>query len=59
MIKKKGKVMKIFEDYGLFILFVSYELRTIKGHALGELVKCQNYQQNWTYLGFLAGFQKP
>jgi hypothetical protein len=29
--KKKGKDVKIFEDYGAFILFVSEELHTIKG----------------------------
>jgi hypothetical protein len=40
MIKKRGKVMKIFKDYEVFILFVFYELRTIKGDALSELVKC-------------------
>jgi hypothetical protein len=34
--KKKGKVVKVFEDYEVFILFESWELRTIKGDALGE-----------------------
>jgi hypothetical protein len=40
--KKKGKVVKIFKDYGEFILFESNELRTIKGYALGESVKCKS-----------------
>jgi hypothetical protein len=40
--KKKEKVMKIFEDYGDYILFASYELRTIKGDASSELVKCKS-----------------
>jgi hypothetical protein len=40
--KKKGKVTKFFEDYGVFILIESYELRTITGDALGELVKCKS-----------------
>jgi hypothetical protein len=31
MMKKNGKVMKIFDDYGVFILFESLHLRTIKG----------------------------
>jgi hypothetical protein len=39
--KRKGKIAKIFEDYKVFILFMSYELRTIKGDTLGELVKCK------------------
>jgi hypothetical protein len=30
-LKKKEKVAKTFEDYIGFILFMSYELRTIKG----------------------------
>jgi hypothetical protein len=55
--KKKRKVVKTFEDYGAFILFVSYEFHTIKGNALGELVKCKSSkppynptcQKNWTY----------
>jgi hypothetical protein len=33
--KKKGKIVKIFEDYRVFILFESYELRILKGDALG------------------------
>jgi hypothetical protein len=40
--KKKGKVMKSFENYGVFILFESYELCTIKWDALGESVKCKS-----------------
>jgi hypothetical protein len=38
--KKKGKIVKIFEDYGAF--FESYELCTIKWDALGESVKCKS-----------------
>jgi hypothetical protein len=65
--KKKGKAMKIFEDYGVFILLVSSELCTIKGDALGELVKCKSPKRisKQKFLGilditkFLTGFQKP
>jgi hypothetical protein len=39
--EEMGKVMKVFEDYGVFSLIESQELRTIKGDALGELVKCK------------------
>jgi hypothetical protein len=41
IMKKKGKVTKILKDYGDYTLFVSYELRTIKGDASSELVKCK------------------
>jgi hypothetical protein len=40
--KKNGEVTKIFDDYGVFILFESQELHTIKGDALGESVKCKS-----------------
>jgi hypothetical protein len=40
--KKMEKVTKIFEDYEVFILFVSKELCIIMGDALGELVKCKS-----------------
>jgi hypothetical protein len=63
--EKKRKVVKIFENYGAFILFVSKELCTIKRDALGELVKCKssknsfepNSPENLDISGFLAGFQ--
>jgi hypothetical protein len=58
--RKKGKVVKIFEDYEVFILFESYELHTIKGGALGESVKYKLWKfiskpkvlENWAYSGF-------
>jgi hypothetical protein len=40
--KKKGKAVKIFEYSGDFNFLVSYELRTIEGNALDELVKCKS-----------------
>jgi hypothetical protein len=36
---EKREDVKIFKDYGVFILYESYKIRTIKGDALGELVK--------------------
>jgi hypothetical protein len=50
-----------------FSFFVSYELYTIKGGALRELVKCKSLKpiSKPKFLGipnisrFLAGFQKP
>jgi hypothetical protein len=53
--KKKGKDTKIFENCGAFILFVSYELRTIKGmHWLSwwtanhqKIPSNPTYQKNW------------
>jgi hypothetical protein len=61
---KKEKVTKIFEDMGVLILFVSKELRTIKGDTLGELVKCKssknifqtNFSENRTYPPFFTRF---
>jgi hypothetical protein len=58
--KKKKKIMKIFDDYEVFILFESYELCTINVDALGELVKCKSlksifqpkFPENQTYPGF-------
>jgi hypothetical protein len=66
MMKKKGKVIKIFGDYGVFILFQSSELRTIKGDALGELVKCKSTKtsskpklpEKLDISGFLTGFER-
>jgi hypothetical protein len=64
--KKKGKDVKIFEDYEVFILFEPQELRIIKGDALGELVKCKSSKsiskpkisEKSDISGFLARFQK-
>jgi hypothetical protein len=55
-----------FEDYGVFILFESYEFHTIKGDALGELVKSKssksihkpNVSEKLDISRFLTGFQK-
>jgi hypothetical protein len=63
--KKKEKVVKIFEIYRVLILFVSLELSTIKGDTLGELVKCKslknsfqtNLPEKLNISGLLAGFQ--
>jgi hypothetical protein len=39
--KKKGKSVKIFDDYGVFIIFfLCPRSLYYKGDALGELVKC-------------------
>jgi hypothetical protein len=62
--KKNGKVMKIFEDYEVFILFDSYELCSIEGDALGESVKCKlsksihkpKVPEKPGISGFLTGF---
>jgi hypothetical protein len=62
--KEKGEVLKIFEDYGVLILFESYELCTIKGEALGESVKCKSSKsihkpkvpEKPDIFGFLTGF---
>jgi hypothetical protein len=67
MMKKKKKVMKIFKDYGVFILFVSQELHTIKGGVLGQLMKCKSskpiskpkFPGIPDISGFLTGFKKP
>jgi hypothetical protein len=64
--KKKGKIMNIYEDYGVFILFVSYELHTIKGDALVELVNCkslksihkQKFPEKPNISEFLTGLQR-
>jgi hypothetical protein len=63
--EEKGKRHEDPLGLGSFILFVSYELCTIKGDALGELVKCKssknsfesNSLENSDISGFLAGFQ--
>jgi hypothetical protein len=64
--EKKGKVMKIFENYAVFTLFESYEFCTIKRDALRESMKCKSLKsiskpkilEKSDISGFLTGFQK-
>jgi hypothetical protein len=64
VLKSLWPTMKIFEDYGVFILFELDDLRTIKGGALGESVKCKSSKsihkvpEKSDISGFLIGFWK-
>jgi hypothetical protein len=58
--KKKEKIVKIFENYGALILFYVLRAPYYQGGALGELVKCkslktfpnQSSQKNQIYPSF-------
>jgi hypothetical protein len=64
--EKKGKVMKIFEDYGVLIFICVLRAPYYQGDALSELVKCKssknifqtNFPKNPDISAYLSGFQR-